>query len=77
MADREPTAKRHAAHVAEDGHYSETVVTVTPKAGQDIDGSVTLTICQTCHYITAHCDHVANRWNGNRLGCRLCGIDGT
>jgi hypothetical protein len=66
MADPRPTIETHDQH----GGYSSKVV--------DLD-NVTLMICQTCHYIEAHCMHAKNTWSadGKTLTCDFCGIDGT
>ena len=66
MADPTPTLHIHNTH----GGYKTRVVTLT---------NVTLEICQTCHFIEAHCNHIKSTWNveGTILTCDFCGIDGT
>jgi hypothetical protein len=66
MADPEPTHAIHDQHGGYEGEFRE------------LDG-VTLVICQTCHYIEAHCMHAKNTWSadGKTLTCDFCGIDGT
>lgn len=66
MPDPTPTPEDHKAH----GSYTADILTVE---------NVELSVCQTCHFIEAHCLHVKNSWNaeGTVLTCDFCGIDGT
>jgi len=68
MADPTPTPEIHNAH----GGYESKIIQLQ-------DEAVDLEICQTCHYIEAHCRHAFNSWNADRtvLTCDFCGIDGT
>ena len=70
MADPAPTPEIHNAH----GSYTADLMTLS-----DESGTVTLSICLTCHHIEAYCNHLRNTWDtkGQVLTCDLCGIDGT
>lgn len=74
MADMEPNEKIHKAHVKETGYWREKIEYVEGESY-----SIMLLICETCHRIEAHCQHVKNSWNadGSKLTCDFCGIDGT
>lgn len=66
MADPTPTERAHLAHIEKNGAWSSELKT-SEIPGK---GSVSLMICNECHYIVADCNHDINDWYdaaGNRV----------
>lgn len=66
--------KEHDDHVAQNGHWSASIVYV-----ESTLGVIQVEQCSECPLMFVRCDHKHNTWNeeGTVLTCDLCGVDGT
>ena len=69
-----PYLSKHQQHLKEQSLYTSSVFQM-----ENERGSIEVTVCDVCHYMTAVCNHEKNTWlaGGTALICDLCGDEGT